>query len=74
MTYDFQIKNVKIKLLMEYESLTQKYLFDNDVLPILMSGREYEFIPQIGDCSRESNVCTLVLRNKVHYPNAMSTI
>jgi hypothetical protein len=32
-----------------------------------MSGRKYEVITQNGDCSRESNVPTLVFRNKVRY-------
>jgi hypothetical protein len=45
---------------MEYESATQKVLFGNAVLTPLMSGRKYDVIPQNGDCSRESNVHTLV--------------
>jgi hypothetical protein len=43
----------KIKLLTEYESVTQKVLFDN-VLDALMFGRKYDVITQNGDCSRES--------------------
>jgi hypothetical protein len=57
---------------MEYENATQKVLFGKAVLAALMSGRKYEVILQNGDCSRESNVRTLVLRNKVHYQNATS--
>jgi transposase len=34
--------------------------------------RIYDVIPQNGDCSRESNVRTLVFRNKVRYQNATS--
>jgi hypothetical protein len=70
--YNFQTGNNKIKLLMEYEGVTQKVLFGNTVLTALMSGRKYDVIPQNGDCSRESIVCTLVFQNKVHYQNATS--
>jgi hypothetical protein len=45
----FQTGN-KIKLFMEYESVTQKALFDNTVLAVLMCGRKYDVIPQNGDC------------------------
>jgi hypothetical protein len=48
---------------MEYKSVTQKVLFDNAILATLMSGIKYEVIPQHGDCSRQSNVRTLVFRN-----------
>jgi hypothetical protein len=65
--YNFQTGNNNIKLLTEYEDVTQKVLFGNAVLAALMSGRKYDVIPQNGDCSRESNVRTLVFRNKVHY-------
>jgi hypothetical protein len=51
---------------MEYESVTQRVLFGNAVLAILMSVREYDVILQNGDCSRENNVRTL-FRNKVRY-------
>jgi hypothetical protein len=62
----------KHKVLTEYESVTQEVLFDNAVLAALMSERKYDVIPQNGDCSRESNVRTLVFRNKVRYQNAAS--
>jgi hypothetical protein len=58
--YNFQTKNNKIKLLTEYEGVTQKVLFGNAVLATLMSGRKYDVRPQNGDYSRESIVCTLV--------------
>jgi hypothetical protein len=58
MAKGFQTRNNKIKLLMEYESVTQNVLFGNAILSTLMSGRTYVVIPQNGDCSRESNVCT----------------
>jgi hypothetical protein len=57
-TYNFQIANNKVKLLTEYEGVTQKVLFGDTVLATLMSGRKYDVIPQNGDCSRESNVRT----------------
>jgi hypothetical protein len=72
MAYNFQTGNNKIKLLTEYEDVTQKVLFGNAVLAALMSGIKYDVIPQNGDCSRESNVRTLVFRNKVRYQNATS--
>jgi hypothetical protein len=62
--YNFQTGNNKIKLRMEYENVTEKVLFDNAVLAALMSGRKYDVIPQNGDCSRESNVHTLVFQTK----------
>jgi hypothetical protein len=68
--YNFQTGNNNVKLLMEYEDVTQKVLFGNAVLAALMSGRKYNVIPENGDCSRESNVRTLVFRNKVRYQNA----
>jgi hypothetical protein len=39
--YSFQTGNNKIKLLTEYEDVTQKVLFGNAVLAALMSGRKY---------------------------------
>jgi hypothetical protein len=63
--YNFKTVNSKIKLLTEYESVTQNVLFGNAVLTALMSGRKYGVIRKNGDCSRESNVRTLVFRNKV---------
>jgi hypothetical protein len=50
MIYNFQTRN-KIKLLMEYENVTQKVLFGNAVLARVMSGIKY-VIPQNGDSSR----------------------
>jgi hypothetical protein len=65
--YNFQTGKNKIKLLMEYQNVTQKSLFRNTVLAALMTGRKYDVILQNGHCSRESNVRTLVFRNKVRY-------
>jgi hypothetical protein len=70
--YNFQTGNNKIKLLTQYEGVTQKVLFGNAVLAALMSGRKYDVIPQNADCLRESNVRILVFRNKVRYQNATS--
>jgi hypothetical protein len=39
--YNFQTGSNKIKLLMEYEGVTQKVLFGNAVLAALLSGRKY---------------------------------
>jgi hypothetical protein len=39
--YNFQTGNNKIKLLTEYEDVTQNVLFGNAVLAALMSGRKY---------------------------------
>jgi hypothetical protein len=72
MAYNFQTGKNKIKLLMEYEDVTQKVLFGNAILAALTSGRKYDVIPQNGDCSRESNARILVFRNKVRYQNATS--
>jgi hypothetical protein len=65
------VKN-KIKLHMEYENVTPKVLCIDIVLAALMSGRKYGVISKNGDYSRESNVCTMVFRNKVRYQNATS--
>jgi hypothetical protein len=51
--YNFQTGNNKIKLLAEYEGVTQKVLLGNAVLAALMSGRKYDVIPQNGDVSME---------------------
>jgi hypothetical protein len=65
---NFQTGNRKVKLLAEYESIIQKVLFGNSVLPALMSGRKYDVVPQNGDCSREvhgnpdSNLESLCIR------------
>jgi hypothetical protein len=42
--YNFQTGNNKIKLLTEYEDVTQKVLFGNAVLATLMSGRKYGLV------------------------------
>jgi hypothetical protein len=47
--YNFKTGNNEIKLLMEYEIVTQKVLFDNAVLTALMYRRKYDVIPQNGD-------------------------
>jgi hypothetical protein len=52
-----------------YKSVTQKVLFDNNVLASLMSGRKHDVITQNGDCSR---VRTSVFRNEVGFQNATS--
>jgi hypothetical protein len=51
--YNFQTGNNKIKVLTEYEVVTQKVLFGNAVLAALMSGRKYDVIPQNGDVVTE---------------------
>jgi hypothetical protein len=48
--YNFQTGNNKIKLLTEYEYVTQKVLFGNAVLAAMMSGRKYDVITQNGNC------------------------
>jgi hypothetical protein len=40
--YNFKTGNNKIKLLTEYEGVTQNVLFRNAVLAALMSGRKYD--------------------------------
>jgi hypothetical protein len=42
--YNFEIGNNRMKLLTEYESITQKVLFENAVLSALMSERKYDVI------------------------------
>jgi hypothetical protein len=66
--YNFQIRNNKIKLLTEYEAVTQKVLFGNAVLAALMSGREYDVIPQIGD------VVTELGTEKIHLQIMLSDV
>jgi hypothetical protein len=46
--YNFQTGKNKRKLLMEYESVTQKVLFGNALLVALMPGRKYDVISQNG--------------------------
>jgi hypothetical protein len=38
-----------------------KMFYFATVLATLMSGRKYDVIPQNGDCSRESNVHTVIV-------------
>jgi hypothetical protein len=49
--YKFETARNKVKLLIEYESISQRVLFDNGVLAAFMTGREYDVRPQNGDCS-----------------------
>jgi hypothetical protein len=50
MVHNFQTGNSKIKLLTEYENITQKIIFFcNALLAALMSGRKYDVTPQSGD-------------------------
>jgi hypothetical protein len=60
--YNFQTGKNKIKLLMEYEDVTQKDLFGNAVLAALMSGRKYDVITQIGDVVTELSMEKIHLR------------
>jgi hypothetical protein len=66
--YNFQTGNNKMKLLTEYEGVTQKVLFGNTVLTTLMSGRKYDAIPQIGD------VVTELSTEKIHLQIMLSNI
>jgi hypothetical protein len=66
--YNFQTGNNKMKLLMEYEGVTQKVLFGNSVLAALMSGRKYDVIPQIGD------VVTKLSMEKIHLQKMLSDV
>jgi hypothetical protein len=56
----FQTGNNKIKLFTVYENVTHKVLFGNSVLAALVSVRKCGVISQNGDCSRKSNMRTLV--------------
>jgi hypothetical protein len=66
MAYNFQTGN-KIEQLSGYESLTQEVLFGNAVFAALTPGSKYDVILENGDCSRESNVRSLLFGNKTHY-------
>jgi hypothetical protein len=66
--YNFQTGSNKIKLLMEYEGITQNVLFGNAVLAALMSGRKYDVIPQIGD------VVTELSMEKIHLQIMLSDV
>jgi hypothetical protein len=46
MAYNFQTGINKTKLLTKYESITQKVLFRNASLTVLMFGRKYDIILQ----------------------------
>jgi hypothetical protein len=70
--YNFQNRKNSIKLFTQYESVIKNVLFGDAVLAELMSGRRYDVISQNCDYLRQSNVRTLVFRNKVHYQNAAS--
>jgi hypothetical protein len=53
-----------VKLLMEYETVSENVLFVIAVLTALMSGRKYDsYLKTV--TFQENNVCTLVFRNKV---------
>jgi hypothetical protein len=60
--YNFQTGNNKMKLLTEYEGVTQNVLFGNAVLAALMSGRKYDVIPQIGDVATELSMAKIHLQ------------
>jgi DUF917 family protein len=66
--YNFHTGNNKIKLLTEYEGVTQKVLFGNAVLAALMSGRKHDVIPQIGD------VVTELSMEKIHLQMMLSDV
>jgi hypothetical protein len=52
--YKSKTGNNKIKLLTEYENITQKGLFGYAVLTASMSWRKYNVMSQNGDCSGDS--------------------
>jgi hypothetical protein len=56
-----------MKLLKQYENITQQVLFAIANFSAMMSGRKYDVIPQNVDSSRESNVRNLVFRNNVRF-------
>jgi DUF917 family protein len=66
--YNFQTGNNKIKLLTEYEGVTQKVLIGNAVLVALMSGRKYDVIPQICDVVAELSM------EKIHLQIMLSDV
>jgi hypothetical protein len=65
MAYNFQARLKYVKLLTEYENVTQKVLFGNTVIAALMAARTYDVISRNCDCSRDGNVRTLGFRNEV---------
>jgi hypothetical protein len=66
--YNFQTGNSEVKLITEYEDVTQKVLFGNAGLTALMSGRKYDVIPQIGD------VVTELSMEKIHLQIMLSDV
>jgi hypothetical protein len=66
--YNFQTRKNKLKLLTEYEVVTQKVLFGDAVLAALMSGRKYDVIPQNGD------VVTELSMEKIHLQLMLSDV
>jgi hypothetical protein len=56
--YNIQIGNSKIKLLTQYESVTQKVLFGNAVLTALISERKYDSDLKMGTV-QENEMCVL---------------
>jgi hypothetical protein len=48
--YNIETGNNKIKMLTEYETITQRVLFGSAVLAAIMSGRKDDVIPQNDDC------------------------
>jgi hypothetical protein len=71
--YNFQIRSSNIKMLTEYESVNQKvFIWQCCTRRIDAWKKIYDVITQNSDCSRESNVRTLVFGNKVRYQTATS--
>jgi hypothetical protein len=65
MSYNFQTRNNKIKLLTNHGRVILKVLFRNAVLAALVSRGKYGNIPQNGDCSRERHChCSALKRNR----------
>jgi hypothetical protein len=60
----YNIQAAKKKTACGTEKCTQIFVFGKAVLAALMFGRKYDIIPQNDDCSRESNIRTLVFRRK----------
>jgi 3-phosphoglycerate kinase len=63
----YNIKNVnkRIKVIKEYENITEKLLLGGAVLAAFMSGRKCDVIPQNGDCSRENKGSTWLSKGNV---------
>jgi hypothetical protein len=71
-TCNFQTGKSKIKMLTEYENVTQRVLLGIAVLAALMSGRKCDVIIQNGDC-RFSTKIPLPKRNVVTELNMEET-